>query len=139
MSAHLLDNKLVIGISSRALFNLDESHRIFEQEGVEAYREYQVAHEDDILPPGDAFPLVKKLLAINQYLKNDRVEVILLSRNTSDTGLRVFNSIEHFKLKILLFDTSICYKCRYFSIPFLNIYIYIYIFYFLIYLKMSVL
>lgn len=100
MSAHLLDNKLVIGISSRALFNLDESHRIFEEEGVEAYREYQVAHEDDVLPPGDAFPLVKKLLAINQYLKNDRVEVILLSRNTSDTGLRVFNSIEHFKLKI---------------------------------------
>lgn len=100
MSAHLFDNKLVIGISSRALFNLDESHRIFEEQGVEAYREYQVAHEDDILSPGDAFPLVKKLLAINQHLKSDRVEVILLSRNTSDTGLRVFNSIEHFKLKI---------------------------------------
>ncbi len=100
MIAPQLNEKLVIGISSRTLFNLDESHRIFEEQGVQAYRDYQIQHEDEVLEPGDAFPLVKKLLAINQYFDKERVEVILLSRNTSDTGLRVFNSIEQFKLKI---------------------------------------
>jgi len=95
------DGKLVVAISSRALFNLDESHRIYENEGLAAYHEYQVAHEEEPLQPGDAFPLVRKLLAINNSLPGDpRVEVILLSRNSSDTGLRVFNSIEHYGLPI---------------------------------------
>jgi len=94
-------DKLVIAISSRALFNLDESHRVYESEGLEAYSKYQIAHEEAILEPGDAFPMVKKLLAINDLLDGDpRVEVILLSRNSADTGLRVFNSIDHYKLKI---------------------------------------
>lgn len=95
------DGKLVVAISSRALFDLEDGHRIYENDGLEAYREYQVAHEDDVLKPGDAFPLVRKLLAINEQLSGDpRVEVILLSRNSSDTGLRVFNSIEHYQLPI---------------------------------------
>jgi len=93
--------KLVIAISSRALFNLDESHKVFEQQGLEAYRQYQIDHEDEELQPGEAFPLVKKLLQINEHLGGEpRVEVILLSRNSADTGLRVFNSIEHYDLKI---------------------------------------
>src|SRR5688572_27217683 len=83
--------KLIVAISSRALFNLDESHKVYEQEGVEAYRQYQISREDDPLEPGDAFHLVKKLLHINVLLEQpSRVEVILLSRNTADTGLRVF-------------------------------------------------
>jgi 5'-nucleotidase len=95
------DNKLVIAISSRALFDLDASHEIFEREGVDAYHRYQISHEDEILAPGDAFPLVQKLLRLNDLLPGDpRVEVILLSRNTADTGLRVFNSIQHHDLKI---------------------------------------
>ena len=94
-------NKLVIAISSRALFNLDESHRIYEEQGLASYSEYQVEHEDEVLEPGEAFPLVKKLLRINEKLGGDpRVEVILLSRNSADTGLRVFNSIEHHQLNI---------------------------------------
>jgi 5'-nucleotidase len=93
-------NKLIIAISSRALFNLDESHQVYEQQGVEAYRQYQIDHEGEPLPPGDAFHLVKKLLNINQLLGQPRVEVILLSRNTADTGLRIFNSIEHHQLDI---------------------------------------
>jgi 5'-nucleotidase len=95
------DKKLVIAISSRALFDLDASHEVFEREGVEAYHRYQVEHEDEILAPGDAFPLVRKLLRLNELLPGEpRVEVILLSRNTADTGLRVFNSIQHHGLRI---------------------------------------
>ena len=96
-----MNSKLVIGISSRALFDLSESHKIFENEGIEAYREYQIENENEILEPGDAFNLVSKILKINNFYKfNDRVEVILLSRNTADTGLRVFNSIEAHNLNI---------------------------------------
>jgi 5'-nucleotidase len=94
-------NKLVIAISSRALFDLDASHEVFEREGVEAYYRYQIEHEDEVLAKGDAFPLVQKLLRINELLPGEpRVEVILLSRNTADTGLRVFNSIQHYGLAI---------------------------------------
>lgn len=93
--------KLVVAISSRALFNLSDSHRVYEKEGLEAYQAYQIAHEDEVLEPGDAFPLVRKLLRINERAGGEpRVEVILLSRNSSDTGLRVFNSIEHYQLPI---------------------------------------
>jgi 5'-nucleotidase len=94
------NEKLIVAISSRALFNLDESHHVYEEQGVEAYRKYQIAHEDEPLAPGDAFHLVKKLLHINQLLGRERVEVILLSRNTADTGLRIFKSIEHHGLNI---------------------------------------
>jgi len=100
MSAQRQDS-LVIAISSRALFNLDESHRVYEQEGLAAYSAYQVEREDEPLEPGEAFPLVHKLLRINQRLGGEpRVEVVLLSRNSADTGLRVFNSIEHHGLAI---------------------------------------
>lgn len=92
---------LVIGISSRALFDLRESHELFESQGLAAYSDYQVANEDSFLQPGVAFPLVRKLLALNNDLAGQpRVEVILLSRNSADTGLRIFNTIEHFGLNI---------------------------------------
>ncbi len=95
-------NQLVVAISSRALFDLDASHDIYERQGLQAYADYQVAHEDTPLEPGDAFPLVKKLLRINELLGGaPRVEVILLSRNSADTGLRVFNSIQHYGLPIV--------------------------------------
>jgi 5'-nucleotidase len=94
-------NKLVIAISSRALFNLDDSHKIYLNDGLEAYARYQIAHEDELLRPGDAFPMVQKLLRLNEHLGGEpRVEVILLSRNSADTGLRIFNSIEHYGLNI---------------------------------------
>jgi 5'-nucleotidase len=94
------ENKLVIAISSRALFNLDESHHVYENQGLEAYRQYQIEHENDVLQPGEGFDFVTKLLNINQQLGNEKVEVILLSRNSADTGLRVFNSISHYQLNI---------------------------------------
>ena len=96
-----LQDKLVIAISSRALFNLDESHRVYQNEGLEAYSEYQIAREEEPLEPGEAFPLVHKLLRINEMLGGEpQVEVVLLSRNSADTGLRVFNSIQHYRLAI---------------------------------------
>ena len=92
---------LVIGITSRALFDLDDSHKIFEDQGLEAYREYQISNENNTLNPGQAFPLVTKLLDLNKELKGEKsVEVVLLSRNSADTGLRIFNSIEHHNLDI---------------------------------------
>ncbi len=94
-------NKLVIAISSRALFNLDEGHRVFEDKGLEVYQQYQIQHEDEVLEPGVAFPMVNKLLRINERLGGEpRVEVLLLSRNSADTGLRIFNSIKHYGLNI---------------------------------------
>ncbi|KAF0092820.1 MAG: 5'-nucleotidase, partial [Hyphomonadaceae bacterium] len=97
MSADI-SHKLVVAISSRALFDLDESNAIYEKDGVEKYAQYQIAHENDVLKPGIAFPLVQKLLALNQH--GDLVEVILLSRNSADTGLRIFNSIAHYNMNI---------------------------------------
>lgn len=94
--------RLVVAITARALFHLEDGHQLFETLGIDAYADYQRAHENDILAPGIAFPLVRKLLALNEGAGADlpRVEVILLSRNSSDTGLRIFNSIEHYRLKI---------------------------------------
>ncbi|MBT6042405.1 MAG: 5'-nucleotidase [Gammaproteobacteria bacterium] len=92
--------KLVVAISSRALFNLDDSHEIYQKQGIEAYRQYQIDREDDVLEPGDAFSLVKKLLNLNTLIGKPRVEIILLSRNSADTGLRIFNSIEQHELNI---------------------------------------
>src|SRR3954470_13856775 len=94
-------DRLVVAISSRELFDLSESHALFEGEGLEAYRAYQMMHENDLLAPGIAFPLVRKLLKLNEAQPDvPRVEVILLSRNSADTGLRIFNSIEHYGLDI---------------------------------------
>jgi 5'-nucleotidase len=94
-------DKLVVAISSRALFDLEASHGVFEKEGVDAYCHYQIEHENEVLEPGVAFPLVKKLLRLNRMgSERARVEVVLISRNSADTGLRIFNSIKHFGLEI---------------------------------------
>lgn len=91
--------KLIVAIASRALFDLGESHLIFETKGAEAYAKHQIERENIPLAPGVAFPLVRKLLALNTG-KQIRVEVALISRNSADTGLRIFNSIAHHKLDI---------------------------------------
>ena len=66
-----LKNKLVIAISSRALFDLTDSHRVYEEKGLAAYSAYQVEREDEPLAPGEAFPLVQKMLRINERLPGD--------------------------------------------------------------------
>lgn len=95
------DKKLVVAISSRALFDLEAAHEIFERDGVDAYCQYQIEHEAEVLGKGVAYPLVEKLLKLNKSNDdNILVEVILLSKNSADTGLRIFNSIEHYQLGI---------------------------------------
>lgn len=97
-----MSQQLKVAISSRALFDLSESHAVFESEGVEAFRRYQQAHEYDVLEKGPAFTLVQKLLSLNSHTSPDDpiVEVLLLSRNAADTGLRVFHSIAQHGLAI---------------------------------------
>ena len=91
MNSH---QKLVVAISSRALFDLDESHEVFESEGKEAFCRYQIEHENEILEPGFGYGLVKKFLTLNKHFpESTLVEIILLSQNSADTGLRIFNSI----------------------------------------------
>lgn len=94
-----LDDKLVVGISSRALFDLEEENEIYENSGLKAYSDYQLKHEEDILKPGTAFPLVKALHKLNTEEKQ-LTEIIVMSKNSADTSLRVFNSIKHYKLNI---------------------------------------
>lgn len=94
-------NYLVVGISSRALFDLEEENRIYDQEGLEAYSKYQIEHEKDILKPGAGFQLVKALLKLNNIeLGRRKTEIIVMSRNSSDTSLRIFNSIEYYGLDV---------------------------------------
>lgn len=95
-----MKNKLVIAISSSALFDLEESQKICFEKGLKAYNEYQVTHETEVFKPGVSFNLAKKLLALNSHNKDYNVEVVLLSKNSADTGMRIFNSIEHHGLKI---------------------------------------
>ncbi len=93
---------LVVATTARALFDLEDSHGLFERSGIDAYADHQRQREDEVLEPGIAFPLVRKLLALNRDAPREapHVEVLLLSRNSSDTGLRIFNSIQHHGLDI---------------------------------------
>ena len=97
-----IEDKLVIAVASSALFQLDEADTVFRQQGVRAYRDYQRKHENDVLQPGIAFPFVRRFLELNKvFPERQPAEVVLLSRNDSDTGLRVFTSIEHYGLSIV--------------------------------------
>lgn len=121
--AYSLENRLIIGISTRALFDLRTENRIFEEEGVEDYAKYQREHETEILKPGPGFSLIKALLSLNtpagmggtpekggcakeqesgtgRHVSGNRVEVVLMSKNSPDISLRIFRSIEHYGLDI---------------------------------------
>lgn len=96
-----LTKPLVIGISSRALFDLEEENEIYEKNGLEAYIKFQVDNEQKILQPGAGFELIKAFLRLNSLkLDNRLVEVIIISRNSPDSSLRIFNSIEKYGLDI---------------------------------------
>ncbi|MDO4567553.1 MAG: 5'-nucleotidase [Clostridia bacterium] len=94
-----LNKTLVVGISSRALFDLEYENEVFEKQGLEAYRMYQIQHENEVLKPGAGFAVVKALLNLNTP-RERRTEVIIMSRNTADTSLRIFNSIDYYGLDI---------------------------------------
>lgn len=96
-----LSERFVIGISSRALFDLSEENKIFEEEGLEAYCKYQLEHEDEVLDAGAGLPLVRAFLRINEVTDGNRqTEVVIMSRNNADTSLRIFRSIDDHELDI---------------------------------------
>ena len=95
-----LENKLVVGISARTLFDMRMENDIFVKEGVEAYRTYQMAHEKEPLRPGPGFGLARALLGLNEAVGQERVEIIVMSHNCPDVSLRIYHSIEHYGLSI---------------------------------------
>ena len=99
--AYPIEKKFVIGVASSALFDLKGSHQIFLDRGPEEYKRYQEANIDKTLEKGVAFPFIRRFLSINDRFPNQRpVEVVLLSRNSTETGLRVFRSIRAYGLDI---------------------------------------
>lgn len=96
-----IENKLVIAVSSSALFDLSESHAVFQASGPKAYKDFQTKNSDKVLEKGVAFPFIRRFLNINQHFpEQSPVEVVLLSRNSAATGKRVFRSIAHYGLDI---------------------------------------
>lgn len=97
-----VENKLVIAVSSRALFDLDAENKIFEEKGEKAYADYQWAKREEYLKEGVAFPFIKRILQFNdsEDEKKNPVEVIVLSKNDPCSGLRFFNSCKHYGLGI---------------------------------------
>jgi 5'-nucleotidase len=93
-------SRLVIGISSRALFDLTRENNVYETQGLDAFRVYQRDHEKIGLSPGGALPLVRALLDLNVSPAERVVEVVLMSKNHPDISRRIFNSIEHHKLSV---------------------------------------
>ncbi|MDB5805714.1 MAG: 5-nucleotidase, partial [Betaproteobacteria bacterium] len=99
--AFQIENKLVIGVASSALFDLTGSHQVYLDSGPEAYRSYQEDNLDLILGKGVAFPFIRRFLNINKcFPRQMPVEVVLFSRNSPETGLRVMRSIAHYGLDI---------------------------------------
>ena len=96
-----IEKKLVVGISSNALFDLKKEDDIFKKEGLNAYRNYQIKNRTVVLNKGVAFPFIKRFLHINDiYPKEKPVEVVLLSKNSPETGVRIYNSIKYYGLDI---------------------------------------
>jgi len=96
-----LSKSLVIGISSRALFDLEEANAVFEKEHKAGYARYQLEREHEILQPGTGFPIVKAILELNKKVEGRRhAEVVIMSRNSPATSLRLFHSIDHYGLDV---------------------------------------
>ena len=91
---------LTIGISTSALFDLREEHDVYVNDGIDAYRRFQLERRQNPMKPGTAFHVVQKLLAINTPGDKPRVEVALISRNNIETGLRARYSLDHHGLDI---------------------------------------
>ena len=96
-----LERALVVGVASSALFDLSKSDAVFRNEGEEKYRAYQRENLDEVLEPGVAFPFIRRLLTLNDLSEDERlVEVVILSRNDPETGMRVMRSVQHHGLDI---------------------------------------
>lgn len=101
--AYNLKNKLVVAVSSRALFNLETENKVFEEKGLDEYYKYQLENEHKELERGTGFRLIENLLKINKHfsVEERQVEVIILSKNNAATSLRITNAINEHKLEIV--------------------------------------
>lgn len=96
-----IETKLVVGVSSTALFDLRVEDEVFRNHGIEAYRQYQEEHRGESLKKGVAYPFIKRLLHINKVYSNEvPIEVVLLSKNSPEVGLRIFDAIQEHELNI---------------------------------------
>lgn len=99
--AYPIEQKLVVGITSTALFDLSKEHQIFVTQGLEAFCSYQAEHRDRPPVPGAAFPFIKRLLKLNELFPDEKpVEVLILSRNNPEAGLRVMDAVRYYELDI---------------------------------------
>ena len=101
LKARLRASPLRIGISTRALFDLEEEHKVFEEQGVHAYVALQHEREGDLIRKGTAFEVVDRLLRLNEPDSEPYVQIVVLSRNSPDLSLRAFKSIEHHGLPVV--------------------------------------
>jgi 5'-nucleotidase len=99
--AYPIDKKLVVGVSSTALFDLQKEDQIFREKGIKEYRKFQIENKNTIIPKGFAYPFVERFLRINKvYSEQCPVEVVILSKNSAETGVRIMNSIKEYNLDI---------------------------------------
>ncbi|MBF0430152.1 MAG: 5'-nucleotidase [Fibrobacteria bacterium] len=96
-----IEDKLVIAVASSAIFDLGEADTVFTTQGEDSYRKYTREKETSPFKKGPAFTFIQNLLSVNNpQTQFEPIEVILLSKNDADTGNRVFNSLQHYKLPI---------------------------------------
>ncbi|GHU69079.1 5'-nucleotidase [Spirochaetia bacterium] len=101
MAAYPIEKKLVVGISTTALFDLEKEDEIFRKDGINSFKKYEYENKNKLISKGLAFPFIKRFLNINNVFKEQQpVEVVLLSKNSADSGIRIFNSIKHYSLNI---------------------------------------
>ncbi len=100
-----LSRTLVVGVSSTALFELAEASRVFYEEGMAAYRSFMLDREDEPLAPGTGMPLVKALLSLNDHVTGSPpcVEVVVMSRNSPETGMVVMKAVRRLGLPLTRF------------------------------------
>lgn len=99
--AYPIEDKLVVGITSTALFDFSLEHQIFKEQGVDAFRRYQEANRKKLPEPGAAFPFIKRLLNLNRLFPDESpVEVVILSRNDPEAGLRMMDALPQYDLEI---------------------------------------
>ena len=97
-----IEKKLVIAVSTSALFDMEESDSIYRVKGIDAYRKYQERMINEPLGKGVAFPFIKRILNLNNSFPEDKpIEVVIFSKNSPESGLRAFRSIAHYNLVII--------------------------------------
>ncbi|XP_078256251.1 cytosolic 5'-nucleotidase 1A-like [Rhinoraja longicauda] len=106
LAGNKLPHAITIAVSSRTLFNMAEERAIYETDGLESYVKFQQEHENEPLKKGLAFALMKALETVNSRLHelypgtDEMFDVVLMTNNHAQVGVRLINSINHYGLSI---------------------------------------